>query len=403
MDWGRDYYTFSDTNIEYIWKFLHARCTSGAGSTWGTGRPSGARAAAPQSPRTSWSAATSTGPTRRSACASRCSTGRASPWSSGPRRRGPCRPTWPRRSARRPSTAAWRTATGWRCERGDGRAFARVRARCRAGRLAVPGAVRRPGPGSAVEHRVIGWDEVSLEEGTGIVHIAPGCGAEDFELGKAHGLPVLTPVDESGRFYPEYGWLAGAVHVAVAGPRWSTQLRERSLLVERGRDDPPLSGVLAMPHSADLPGLRRLVHLGRGRSGSRCERRTARWSGRPPTWAAGWTTGSSTWRTGTSPGGVTTACRCRSTRAACGHLNVIGSRAELAERATTPLTGLRSFAGPGSTPSRSGARPATPEVGADRRGWRRLAGRRDRAVLHAGLGERGAWLPEGYATARRRG
>ena len=37
-------------------------------------------------------------------------------------------------------------------------------------------------PGAEVEHRVIPWDEVSVEEGTGIVHIAPGCGGEDFEL-----------------------------------------------------------------------------------------------------------------------------------------------------------------------------------------------------------------------------
>ena len=72
-------------------------------------------------------------------------------------------------------------------------------------------------PGGGVEHRVVGWDEVSMDEGTGIVHIAPGCGAEDFDLGKAHDLPVLTPVDESGRFYPEYGWLAG--HVDRRGGR----------------------------------------------------------------------------------------------------------------------------------------------------------------------------------------
>ena len=51
-------------------------CTSAAGSTSATARPSGARAAAPRSPRTSSSAATSTAPTRRSSCASRCSTGR---------------------------------------------------------------------------------------------------------------------------------------------------------------------------------------------------------------------------------------------------------------------------------------------------------------------------------------
>ena len=31
-----------------------------------------------------------------------------------------------------------------------------------------------------VEHRVVAWDEVSATEGTGIVHIAPGCGREDF-------------------------------------------------------------------------------------------------------------------------------------------------------------------------------------------------------------------------------
>ena len=36
-------------------------------------------------------------------------------------------------------------------------------------------------------HKVVTWDLASEEEGTGIVHIAPGCGAEDFELGKENG------------------------------------------------------------------------------------------------------------------------------------------------------------------------------------------------------------------------
>ena len=48
------------------------------------------------------------------------------------------------------------------------------------------------------EHRVVPWDEVGEDEGTGIVHIAPGCGAEDFQLAKAIGLPVIAPLDESG-------------------------------------------------------------------------------------------------------------------------------------------------------------------------------------------------------------
>src|SRR4029450_4609102 len=58
-----------------------------------------------------------------------------------------------------------------------------------------------------VVHRVIPWDEVALDEGTGIVHIAPGAGAEDFELSRVHGLPVLGPIDESGRFVTGYGEL----------------------------------------------------------------------------------------------------------------------------------------------------------------------------------------------------
>ena len=43
--------------------------------------------------------------------------------------------------------------------------------------------------GAPEAHRVILWDEVGQEEGTGIVHIAPGAGAEDYQLGKELGLP----------------------------------------------------------------------------------------------------------------------------------------------------------------------------------------------------------------------
>ena len=62
-----------------------------------------------------------------------------------------------------------------------------------------PGTPDRPsGP---YEHRVVAWDEVGEEEGTGIVHVAPGCGAEDFQLGKTLGLPVIAPLDEDGRLH----------------------------------------------------------------------------------------------------------------------------------------------------------------------------------------------------------
>ncbi|HEU0237295.1 MAG TPA: class I tRNA ligase family protein [Candidatus Limnocylindrales bacterium] len=66
----------------------------------------------------------------------------------------------------------------------------------------------RDEPDRPYEHRVVAWDEVGEEEGTGVVHIAPGAGAEDFGLGKELGLPVIGPIDEDGRYYDGFGWLS---------------------------------------------------------------------------------------------------------------------------------------------------------------------------------------------------
>ena len=67
----------------------------------------------------------------------------------------------------------------------------------------------RGADGRPYEHRVVAWDEVGDDEGTGIVHVAPGCGAEDFALGKALGLPMLAPLDEGGIFIEGFGFLVG--------------------------------------------------------------------------------------------------------------------------------------------------------------------------------------------------
>ena len=72
--------------------------------------------------------------------------------------------------------------------------------------------------GAPYEHRVVAWTEVGEEEGTGIVHIAPGCGAEDFQLGKSLGLPVVAPLDESGIFLDGFGSLSGRDVRDVAEP-----------------------------------------------------------------------------------------------------------------------------------------------------------------------------------------
>ncbi|HZP96209.1 MAG TPA: isoleucine--tRNA ligase [Candidatus Limnocylindria bacterium] len=65
------------------------------------------------------------------------------------------------------------------------------------------------GATSGPAHQVIAWDEVGEAEGTGIVHIAPGCGAEDFALAKPNGLPVIVPIDENAHFVSGFGWLEG--------------------------------------------------------------------------------------------------------------------------------------------------------------------------------------------------
>jgi len=62
-------------------------------------------------------------------------------------------------------------------------------------------------------HQVILWDEVGEAEGTGIVHIAPGCGAEDFVLGKEHNFPLIAPIEDEGHFIEGFGWLTG-LHVS---------------------------------------------------------------------------------------------------------------------------------------------------------------------------------------------
>src|SRR3954471_2404937 len=77
-------------------------------------------------------------------------------------------------------------------------------------------AVRDAFATAGYEHRVVPWNEVGEEEGTGIVHIAPGCGAEDYQLGRSIGLPVVAPLNEDGHYLDGFGWLTGLDAHAVA-------------------------------------------------------------------------------------------------------------------------------------------------------------------------------------------
>ena len=88
------------------------------------------------------------------------------------------------------------------------------------------------GKSAAEAHRVIAWKEVSEAEGTGLVHIAPGCGAEDQELGKENKLPFLAPLDESSVFIDAFGKFTGQNANQVADDVVAA-LKDRGLLVAR--------------------------------------------------------------------------------------------------------------------------------------------------------------------------
>ncbi len=95
-----------------------------------------------------------------------------------------------------------------------------------------------PGPGDTVDlntaYRVVADDFVSLEDGTGIVHIAPAYG--DLEIGRKYGLPTLFSVDLSGNVLPEFDELGfGGMFFKEADPLITRNLKERGRLYKSGR------------------------------------------------------------------------------------------------------------------------------------------------------------------------
>jgi len=231
MDWDNDYYTFSDTNIEYIWRFLKTVHERG----W---LYKGHRS-------TQW--------------CPRCGTSLSQHEQAGEENYQELEhPSlfvrFPLVEREGESLVVW-TTTPWTLPANVAAAVkpdAEYGLRDGQWRLAVSGeeyehvargeelvGLHYTGPfddlpAAVKEHRVIPWDEVSLTEGTGIVHIAPGAGTEDFELGRIHDLPVIVPIDESGRMLPGFGLLEG-LSTSEVEDVVIEDLRERELLVEAGR------------------------------------------------------------------------------------------------------------------------------------------------------------------------
>jgi isoleucyl-tRNA synthetase len=232
MNWGADYYTFSDTNIEYIWRFLRHVHEQG----W---LYLGHRS-------TEWCPRCGTSISAHELVGSYVDRADPSLFVRFPLldHPGEALVIWTTTPWTLPANVAAAVkpdAEYGRRENGDWVAVARYpdatfderRTGAELVGLRYEGPFDSLAPAAAVEHRVIPWEDVTLEDGTGIVHIAPGCGAEDFELSRVHDLPVLTPVDESGRFYDDYGWLHGLSTVEAAAQIIGF-LEERGRLVEAG-------------------------------------------------------------------------------------------------------------------------------------------------------------------------
>ena len=77
--------------------------------------------------------------------------------------------------------------------------------------------------------RVVPAPFVSTEDGTGIVHIAPAFGADDFATGQREGLPVLNPIRTDGCFAPDVG-IAGGLWFKEADKPLARDLRARGLM-----------------------------------------------------------------------------------------------------------------------------------------------------------------------------
>src|SRR3954463_14838166 len=216
MDWGNDYYTFSDTNIEYIWRFLKVvhergwlyvghrstewcpRCGTSISAHELTGR---------YVDRADPSLQVSLPLTDRPGEALVIWT--TTPWTLPANVAASVKPdaeyVWVELDGGRPVGAKER------CEAvfGDGaNVVGSVRGSELVGRPYATGFDDLDAQ-AGIAHRVVADADIVLDEGTGIVHIAPGCGAEDFEIGRREELPVLVPVDEAGVFIPGYGELVG--------------------------------------------------------------------------------------------------------------------------------------------------------------------------------------------------
>ena len=112
---------------------------------------------------------------------------------------------------------------------------------------------------------------VTLEAGTGVVHTAPGHGADDFNTGQKYGLEILAPIGPAGHFL-ETVELFGGQRVFDANTNVVEELKKRARLWHKSRFLASVSALLAVPQSGDLPRDVAVVHPDGRRAGDRKRR-----------------------------------------------------------------------------------------------------------------------------------
>jgi isoleucyl-tRNA synthetase len=80
---------------------------------------------------------------------------------------------------------------------------------------------------------VVEGDFVSIEDGTGIVHIAPAFGADDLNMGRQYDLPILVTINPQGNFISQVAPYAGQFF-KEADPQITADLHDRGLLYHAG-------------------------------------------------------------------------------------------------------------------------------------------------------------------------
>ena len=345
MDWGNDYFTFSDTNIEYIWRFLqivHERGWLYLGHR-----------------STEWCPRCGTSLSQHELTQGGVYQDRIDPslfvrfplldqpgeslviWTTTPW-------TLPANvaAAVKPDAEYGRRENGeWvAAARYPDEAFARVVPGAELVGLRYRGPFDDLGPGAEVEHHVIPWDEVSLEEGTGIVHIAPGAGQEDFELRRRTRTPRALARGRGGSLLRRVRLAARRLHDRSS--RSDRRTARRDGLPGRGRElRAPLSALLALRHAAHLARDRRLAH--RRRRGPAAPPRCQRDGRVDPAYMGkrmdDWLRNMGDWNISRRRyyGLPLPFYPC-----SCGELTVIGSKAELFERATAQVEDLEELRRP---------------------------------------------------------